>query len=419
MSIPFSRFDGRLKQLETNFKLPVQRDLFDAAFSSFDGLDKMYAALQEVGINKFVTAAGTQLNTGRRPRRFAGDTNLEPGRYFTLCSDNTFNDHGTLRDEMYGYYRGDCGVDVQIYDPNVDKEIFAGLHKMGTIPPDILQTPFKLFLYDIPRRTTGNQHLLDRYPEYLGVKSKFPITYGVRRCAAKIEKVVDLRQPNTQDWFLRTFVDLELANEAAAAKETGISFPPKKRLTSFAELLPVIVSLETGGGNVFGQAVGAWLRQQGADGLIFPSARANANCRVRKGKVLEFRGWNMVLYLDSPPPTNPNLFGRAATWLDADHDHIRVTHTAAGPERGSFSIRGTKEWNLLHFDLERRIAHGRIDSTSPGFVLGAATGTTNFALTNNTKIILDGEADNQTLWFHETQFVMWHEKRWNGKGAKQ
>src|SRR5690349_10982793 len=116
MSIPFTTFSGRLKQLDTNFRLPIMRDLFDAAFADFEELDRTHAAMKANGVNAVVTVSGKQPNTGRRSRRFAGDTNLPRGRYFTVCDDEAFNDGGTLRDEMYTYYSGSGGLDVNIFD---------------------------------------------------------------------------------------------------------------------------------------------------------------------------------------------------------------------------------------------------------------------------------------------------------------
>jgi hypothetical protein len=415
MSLPFSTFDGQLKQLDTDFKYPIMRELFDAAFPAFEGLELQQSSLQEAGIKAVVSTGGVQLTTGRRARRFAGDTNLPPGRYFTLCERDTFDDQGTLRDELYGYYRGGRSVDVAIFDPTVDTEIFADFQARNLISAEQILTPLYAFMYRIPRRTAANQHLLDQYGEHLTVGRSFMITYGVRWLDATIEKVIDLRRPDTQDWFVSTFVEMELANERRAWQETGPFFFPKKRLTSFAELLPVIVSLEMGGGNAFGQAVGAWLRQQGANGLIFPSARSNAECHVWDGQTSECRGWNMVLYGGAQPPTESNLFGHSMTWRDPDHDHIRVHHTANGAQRGSLSIRGTKEWNLLNFDIQRQIAHGRIDGSTVGFSVAMMTGTLHAAITARANEFLDNAAKKDCLWFRDvdtTSFMILNQECW-------
>jgi hypothetical protein len=414
MDIPFTGYRGGLKQLETNFNLPVQRDLFEVAFSKFEDIDQMHESLKEQGIHTFITAAGAVQNLGRRPRRFAGDLDLPPGRYFTLCSQDTFNDYGTLRDEIYGYYSGASSIDATILDPKVDTWLPDFLVYSGQLTEDDLKYPFYNFYYKVTRKTDRNGHITDKYAE-IDIGSKIGVTYGVRQFVVELDNILDLRLPDTQEWFLKTFVEMELENESVAAAETNVSFPPKKRLDRFEELLPVIASLETGGGDIFGQAVGCWLRHNGADGLIFPSARSNVLNRVVNGNVVESKGWNLVLYQDAPAPTHTGLFGRTTSWVDRDHDHIRVKHIAEGDERGSFSIRGTKEWNLLSLDFERQIAHGLIDTQSAGFAVAEITGHKNYSLTTLAKQFLDLEEQKGKLWFNDvdaTNFTSFLERKW-------
>jgi len=403
--------------LEVEFKLPLMRDVFETAFSAFDDLDRMYEQLKKGGTKEIVTAAGVVHNFGRRPRRFAGDADLPPGRYFTICDADTFNDHGTLRDEIYAYYSGHSHVDAVIYDPKVDTWLLDFLLSSGRLTQDDARYPFYNIVYKVPIKTEKNQHLFDKYPE-MDFSRGLGVTYGVREYEVRINNVIDLRLPETQDWFVRTFVEMELANEAAAAVMTKMRFPSKRPVETFQELLPVIVSLETGGGDTFGQAVGGWLRQNGANGLVFPSSRSNVHNQVSRGKVVESKGWSFVLYADAPPPSLPNLFGRTITWTDPDHDHIQVKHVSEGSEKGSFSIRGLREWNLLKFDFERRIAHGLFDGQEKELALSEMVGQKNYQLTVRTKRILADLAEQGPLWFNDidaADFVQWCESLWKDK----
>jgi hypothetical protein len=410
--IPFSTFVGDVKQLETNFKLPLMRELFDCCFSAFAAIDRMYADLKRQGIDTIVSAAGAEFNFGSRPRRFAGGPGLAPDSYFTLCDGGrTFVDGGTLRDELTAYFSAASGMTPLIFDPKVEKWLIDYLrtNSSARMSEEDLAYPFYYIRYQIERATEANDPLRQSKPPLVPGET-IGITYGVRQFACELERIVDLRLPDTQEWFHETFVGLELDNEQRAAEEVELSFPPKSPLKSFRELLPVIVSLETGGGMIFGQAVGQWLRRHGANGLIFPSARSNAFNRVR-GEPIDWTGWNLVVYADAEPPVSANLFGRMATWRDRDHDHIRIKYVDDGLERGSFSIRGAREFNLLEFDRKKQIACGLHDEN----VVADITGQQNAALSQAVNAILDLQERAGSIWYEDIDyidFVLWHEERW-------
>jgi hypothetical protein len=414
--IPFTTFVGQIKQLDTEFRPPVLRELFECCFAEFEGIDRMHAELERSGIETVVGGAGVELSFGSRPRRFAGGPGLAPGSYFTLCDrTGTFADGGTLRDELTAYYSAGSGITLLIFDSKVEQWLIDYLRSQGAREEDLAH-PFYLIHYRVERATDENARLREGEPP-LGPGGTLGVTYGVRELEAEIEHVVDLRLPDTQAWFAETFASLELENEEHAAEETKVRFLPKPRLESFGELLPVIVSLETGGGMVFGQAVGHWLRLRGANGLIFPSARSNAFNRVREGQPTDWGGWNLVIYARADPPVDANLFGRMATWRDPDHDHIRVEYVGDGPERGSFSIRGVREFNLLEFDRKKQIASGVREEN----VFASLTGTQNAALSQAVNAILDEHGKSGPIWYQDVDyvdFVRWHEDRWRGAAPK-
>lgn len=407
MDIPFSNYKGGLKQLNTDFKFPFMRDVFDTIFSKFNDLHDMYEKLKKEGINTIVTAAGTEFNFGKRNRRFAGGGDLPSNRYFTICSEDDFNDFGTLRDEMYAYYSGASGIIPEIFDPKVDTWLTDYLLSEKFFTEEDARYPYYFCTCLLETETDRNKKLLHDYKDLL-TTTKSAITYGIRQISADIDKIIDLRLPDTQDWFFKTFVNLELENTEAAAKKSGIHYLGKGTVNGFEELLPSIMSLEIGGGDIFGQAVGAWLRSNGANGLIFPSARSTCENKVHNGTVTDYKGWILVLYKDAPPPEEKNLFGNKATWKDRDHDHIKVKHIASGEERGSISIRGAKEWSLLNFDLEKQIAKGKQIPQAARMI-----GSVNFEITQAVNYILDNQAKENQLWFHDTDtvdFIRWCEE---------
>lgn len=337
-TIPFTTFRGQLKQLETDFRYPVMGEYFARCFSGFTELDAFYADMKRQGIEGLVSAAGVQLNFGQRPRRFAGGPGLPPGRYFTVCDGSGgFHDGGTLRDEITAYYSEAASITPMIFDPQVEDWLidFLQAENLARLTAEDLRHPFYYVTNRIERLSTDDARLRS-LGEQVEVDRTISITYGLRHFPAEIDRIVDLREPDTQRWFVDTFVPLELRSEKAAARQTGFSFAPKRSIASFEDLLPVITSLETGGGAIFSQAIGHWLRRHGANGVIFPSARSNAFNRVRNGIPVDWRGWNLVVYAGAERPLDANLFGRMATWRDPDHDHIRVHYAEDGPERGFF-----------------------------------------------------------------------------------
>jgi hypothetical protein len=251
------------------------------------------------------------------------------------------------------------------------------------------------------RATGKNAPLRDR-PDAFQPGQSIGITYGVRQFEVEIEGVVDLRYPDTQRWFAKTFIALELQNKERVVEETRVRvIDMSDPVESFAQLLPVIVSLETGGGMIFGQAIGRWLRQRGANALIFPSARSNAFVKVRDGTPVEWGGWNMVVYAGAREAGPMELFGRMGQWRDPDHDHIHVDFTESGPESGSFSIRGVREFNLLDFDLKKQVACG-VREDDPVLQM---TGVRNEFLSRGANAVLDAERKARTLWYADVDYI--------------
>jgi hypothetical protein len=151
-AIPFSIFRGNVKQLETSFRLPSMGALVNACFSAFTGLDQKRAKMLEEGMKYLHTSTGTEFNFGYRPRRFSGGPGLPTGRYFTLCDQDSFNDHGTLRDELTAYYRGKAGITATIFDPLVEPWVLDSLRKEG-MSDESLSLPLYFITCDIHRRT--------------------------------------------------------------------------------------------------------------------------------------------------------------------------------------------------------------------------------------------------------------------------
>lgn len=409
VEIPYTSFNGMVRQFETKFPQKIMSDLYNMCFTAFDDLDRFHASFLKEGIKYFVTAAGTQRNFGSRPRRFAGGPGLSPESYFTICGDA--GDHGTLRDELTAYYGAKSGVTVTIYDPCVDSWVIDVLRDMGVTDLDV---PLFYLVYQL-EQTIDSEDLdtIRRSDPSIAVGERIGVTYGIRQSELNLSHVIDLRNPDVQDWFTDSFVALEV-EEASHSAERGrvihlsLSGPP----STFGELLPVITSLETGGGMVFSQAVGAWLRSHGCDGLIFPGSRSNAHNVVEDGTLQASGGWNLVSYAGATPSIDDSLFGLMGPWRDPDHDHIRVNYVAEGSRRGSFSIRGAREYNLIDFDLKRRHVSGVRDDDN---VVASVTGVRTAQISQAVNQMLDNESADRDIWYQDADYIGildWLEKGW-------
>jgi hypothetical protein len=378
--IPVTTFSGHLKQLDTDFKHPKMKMFFDLCFSSFEGLDGMYAKLKAHGwggagpVLGIVTAAGVEHNFGFRPRRFSGGPGLRPNSYFTLCKDETLNDGGTLRDELVAYYRGESGVVVDIMDPLIETATRQLLKEQWKWTDSDLEGNFYIFHYHVCRMTAEIKSKFGSEP----IES-FGSSFGVRGAKAEIGGVVDLRNPDTQTWFTETFLG---------------------RKSNFGDVIPAIISLQTGGGLVFTQAIGQALRKSGVSGVIFPSARSNSFNKVRNGKLVDFGGWNFVSYIGAEKVHQEDEVQLHPPSSDRDHNHIRVKYTKDGANRGSFSVRGPREYNLLSFDLEQRIAMGLYERG----LIDRVGGSEQWEITEVANQILDADKKAGNLWYGDVSY---------------
>jgi hypothetical protein len=393
--IPFTTYTGSVRQFETRFPLPQIAVFYGLCFSLFEDIDRQHA--DDSQITYVVTAAGTQYNFGSRPRRFAGGPGLRPESYSTISTPT--GDRGALRDELTAYYSGSAGIWVMIYDPTVEEWVTDHLREQGV--PDV-DLPLLYIVYKLEETmsadTLAKIHQVD--PSFR-IGEKLGMTYGVRQSDITLERVIDLRYPEAQEWFVETFVALEV--EAASQQRGPVIYLNTGRPPStFGEMLPVISSLETGGGMVFSQAVGAWLRAHGANGLIFPGARSNCHSVVDDGELVSSSGWNLVRYEGATAPVNNDLFGLMGQWQDPDHDHIRVRFAETGSARGSLSIRGAREFNLIDFELKRCHARGVRDDDDPA---QHATGWRNALISETVNHMLDAEAEDGDIFDQEAGYV--------------
>lgn len=341
-SIPFVTFNGHLKQIDVSSARPEFIRLFELVFGQFRSLYQLHTAFSNSEI-EIISSAGVHANLGQRARRFSGGKGLRPGSYFSICENLSGLDYGTLRNEMLAYYSQESGVIARLFDTSEDSHL---LEQMFGLPPNSIQDSTFYIIYTIVRETEDNK-------VFGVVGTQISAKYNVEVRQRSIENVIDLRRPSVQDWFVEKFVGMELAAEASAAESTGRSVH-KEKITTFPELLRNIASPEVGGGMSFNQAVGDWLRNAGANALIFPSARTNTACRTQNDEPMQSIGWNMVMYEGAETQEPKQLFGRVPNWLSGASRHFRI-RAAINQQPQSLQIRGLEEYNLLSVDAKFRL----------------------------------------------------------------
>jgi hypothetical protein len=101
---------------------------------------------------------------------------------------------------------------------------------------------------------------------------------------------------------------LDLIRHPEALAE-GIGVPLKGEMdaikfpNSFQELLYLLMSPELGG-NEFTEALGLYLRCQGVNALVYPSARTKVGIHCRSGQLISSIGWNLVDYRNASLPVS-------------------------------------------------------------------------------------------------------------------
>lgn len=348
-TMPLTTFDGWLKQVDADELNPVGQIALDRGFPLFlSWLDFSEDSAHNVtrrrgyGVSSFLPSL--------RARRFAGDDTLPRGRYYTICRNSRGDDGGALIGELYAYYRVQSAGGVMIVD-SADDDTIQDMRKSGfwTLPP--LQTPFIGVLF-LPWRDRANpigKLFGVEPPNTLGVL--LPLTIRQTR----IERVLDLRQPEAARWFAHYFSRLAVDLGRDGEHKWIRCCPNRPPLDSIEGMLPTLLTQERGGG-LFCQMAGSWLRQHGVNALVYPSARNDVKVEVMNGAVVESSGWNVVDYRDASAPRFRVFFDVASYWeekvrvgvglgvgeLSAQDPYMaaRVEYVSNGPRAGSWNVAG-------------------------------------------------------------------------------
>ncbi len=327
MEMPFTRFEGRLRQLHVS-ELSDVFDLFFPRFRTEHDMSSFITRGHGRALIGGVTLAGDSAaftNRGRE-RRFAGDASLQRKRYYCL-EDAPTSDfaNNTLLNELFAYAEPRLPIEPEILDSTVDVE------KVSRIAEALrwtLDPPFLLHIVQ-PRDSAW------MFSPVLGLPPKGCfLRYPLSIVDVAVDRVIDLRHPSTLQWLFDTFVPMEIAGAGKYVAPNGEIIAVFKRTqpTNTEELLPTLLSQSLGGGTTFIQGIGAYLRAHGVDALIYPSARSDSRSIVRNEIVEESFGYILVDYRNAPPVDfePQRYFGTLPAWRERKTKAIAVTITAVG-----------------------------------------------------------------------------------------
>ncbi len=351
-------FTGVIKQLNTSKLDADSRTLLDLCFPKFMGSQRVAESMTGSGLHTQMTSKGAIPASSGRMRRYAGDSTLPGGRYYSVCQEASGRDGGTLVWELMSYWSAESALFPELIDSTVHIEAAASLRKQHTW----LDKPFLLLKAHEIESVSEKGIVLGNT---LGKVMPLEI-HGV-----EIPGVLDLRTQEAQDWFTAHFGMLETQAGKAGVVSGGqrlimVKDPPG----DFREILPTLLA-PSPGGYAFHEAVGAWLRTHGVDGLIFPSARRDCHVTCTDGTIVSFDGWNFVDYRGAGAAAFDRLFGLQPHWLKEHHVGIKVTEWADTPSNRHWRVVGPEEGERKRYDLEWR---SRISQRTPSVVWNTRDG---------------------------------------------
>jgi hypothetical protein len=347
MQIPITPFAGRLKQLSLS-ELPDIFDLFFPRFRTESEVSSFFTRGrgQVVGGDVIFGADSAVFANRGRERRFAGDATLQRKRYF--CLEDAPTNHpanNTLLNELFAYAEPRLPTPPELLDSTVDTEQVTRLAAdMGWT----LEAPYVLHI--VRRRDDPwlFSPVLGIPPE--GCVIRYPLTI----VNAAIERTIDLRLPKTLQWLFETFVPMEISGKGEFTDSEGKIWQPIKLdpPKNPAELVRTLISQTLGGGTAFIQGIGAWLRSNGVEALIYPSARSNSRSIICNGAVEESCGYILIDYRNSPPCEFDarHYFGALPAWYEKSTRTMRINATVRDGKQ-QLEVEGPLQLNRYRFHI--------------------------------------------------------------------
>jgi hypothetical protein len=313
MDLPLTTFTGHLKRLNLSTLDSDARLVFNFAVPGFSSTPTTNLPPQAHALGVGVTEITDAIYGKANRRRYAPGATMDSGRYYSVAKSAGGDDGGTMRDEIAAYrdpaVTGHCAVldhgrvedlrstalfnetvDGQrrldmILDPNDSKlSIYAYSERrlLAELGPATTERMRKCYACDESQFLVGK-----------GLRWRDPVAGEIKPCLAlsldwdhshdTIDRVLDLRQRDTQRWFADKFA-------SGIPGLTRLPLPPGE----FLNLTGRLMNPRLGGG-FYTTAVGLWAVRNSIAGIIYPSARSDVRVLWDEhGNLLDWGGWSFV-----------------------------------------------------------------------------------------------------------------------------
>jgi hypothetical protein len=353
----FSDIDLSLKQVDPSIVGEVERYVLNATLGAYGFTDEeREQTTSELGGLFGDVAVEFDPTTARR---FAGDRTLPRTRYHVLLDDRSDSDDLALLREISAYVGSYAGL-VSLFDTTG----LNTLEWLGVIT-DVSPANYRALDLNQPslliavRPLARDEVLSERYGSSGHYVVQFPFRFSTR----SLQNVTDLRRPTAQNWLAERF------NGEVQIGDRRFPVLLGREATDLSRLLPTLLDQWLGAGWTTANLAGLFLRQAGAAGVVYPSARSNAFVDVRDGALVASSGWCFVSYegargmhissavsvADDDWPSTVGFAPAAGSWVE-EFIPIRgaqVQHHASGSRAGSIRVKGVAEYNTAIYRLHQ------------------------------------------------------------------
>lgn len=387
---PLTTFRGWLRKHKPTVNNVWGEAVFRLAFPKFSPPDWTEEAKQEA-LARAVPGLDHVFFQPSQHRRWGG-YELDRGCYNSVAIDRSGNDRGTLAAELNAYRdlgRQDVVITV------TDAANFSGAAFDGPgIPKAIRDTKDSCIVVSIlPASQLRDEYEQsvrehDPYPpwrsgqlSHLTDESIVHVMLMPEVEWSEIPDVVDLRLPETRESFFRIFrtgSDPKLHKELGAASYLRFE---GDNISRFEEMLPEFIDPALGGTTEategITQVIGAYLRNSGAAGIVYPSARNDFGVEFLDGEMTGHMGWNFVDYRTSKPSVLAAHSIYMGPWRLNVLEGVHCEAPSTGKFRGSLVSRGVASANYELYESQygeqRRGLLEKMRSGPPGGVLWGST----------------------------------------------
>jgi hypothetical protein len=284
--LPTTVFNGRLKQIRFGDLSDAGKQLMDFAFPGFLGAVPDASAGASGGI--------------KNRRRFAPGSDFPRGRYYSVVADypvsenERIDDGGTMVGELRAYCDPLTAGEVLVFDTASNTGYSRSARRvlngntlinvtMSSCAEDIV-----IYLYDLPRIEQRFGKLSD-LRKATGLRlchddDHLSLNLGYDISDRMFKRTIDLRYPKTRIAVCKKCLEIMTRWQPSAIDEHRFNW-----LDGLAILLDPHI-----GGNFVTTLIGKLAVIQGAEAIIFPSARNDFVATYKEGVVEYFQGWNLI-----------------------------------------------------------------------------------------------------------------------------